>query len=221
MSSQIRLTWVGAVAVVAASFAAGAGAKEPTPPTWDGMARVERPGLDAVYLRDGASLAKYSRVMLDPVEVSFDKNWDPKKQSIVAQGNRVDTKSIREDLAKLAHDVTKRELEKKGGYPLVEAPGDDVLRVRAQIVDLFINAPDTMTPGTRTFVVSAGEMTLVAELYDSQTNALIGRVVDRQRGQENGPYDFQIANRVTNTAEADRILSMWARKLRGALDKAR
>jgi len=78
-----------------------------------------------------------------------------------------------------------------------------------------------MTPGSRTYVVNAGEMTLIAELYDSQTNALIGRVVDRQRGLEQGPFDLQIANRVTNTAEADRILSMWARRLRAALDKAR
>jgi hypothetical protein len=117
--------------------------------------------------------------------------------------------------------VTKRELERKNGYPLVDEPGDDVLRVRARIVDLFINAPDTMEPGTRTYVVSAGEMTLVADLYDSATNALIGHVIDRQRGMEQGPYDLQIANRVTNTAEADRILSMWARRLRGALDKAK
>jgi len=36
-------------------------------------------------------------------------------------------------------------------------------------------------------------MTLIAELYDSQTN----------------------------TAEADRIISSWARRLRTALDKAR
>ena len=64
-------------------------------------------------------------------------------------------------------------------------------------------------------------MTLVADLYDSETNTLIGHVIDRERGQEIGPYDLQIANRVTNTAEADRILSMWALRLRRALENAR
>jgi hypothetical protein len=219
-----RRGWAAVAAVLALIAAGLANAREPTPATWDGMKRVDRPGLDAVYLREGASLAKYKKVMLDPVEVSFDKNWDPNRTvtgSNISGGGKVDTQAIRTDLAKLARDVTKRELERKGGYPLVDAPGDDVLRVRAQIVDLYINAPDTMTPGTRSFVVSAGEMTLVAELYDSQTNTLIGRVVDRQRGLEQGPFDLQIANRVTNTAEADRILSMWARRLRSALDKAR
>ena len=216
--------WAAAAAVLTLIAAGIANAREPTPAEWDGMKRVDRPGLDAVYLREGASLAKYKKVMLDPVDVSFDKNWDPNRtatgSNIVGSG-RVDTQAIRTDLAKLARDVTQRELARKGGYPLVDTAGDDVLRVRAQIVDLYINAPDTMTPGTRTYVVSAGEMTLVAELYDSQTNALIGRVVDRQRGLEQGPFDLQIANRVTNTAEADRILSMWARRLRNALDNAR
>ena len=124
--------------------------------------------------------------MLDPVEVSFDKNWDP-RGSTRSRLDAADPQAIRQGLAKLARDVFKRELEKKGGYPLVEEPGEDVLRVRAQIVDLYINAPDTNGPGiTRTYVMNAGEMTLVAELYDSQTNALIGACIDRQRGLDRG-----------------------------------
>lgn len=218
-----------AAAIAAVAMALGVcgvvTAKEPTPDSWDGMPRVKRPGLDAVYVREGASLAKYKKVMLDPVEVSFDKNWDPNRRqtgsNIYGGEGRVDAEAIRVDLGKLARKVTERELSKKGGYPLVDTVGEDVLRVHARIVDLFINAPDTMTPGMRTYVVNAGEMTLVADLYDSQTNTLIGHVVDRERGQENGPFDLQIANRVTNTAEADRILSMWAHRLRKALDNAR
>jgi hypothetical protein len=221
----LAVTWATTVAFALAVSVVAVGtaqAREPAPATWEGMKKVDRPGLDTVYLREGASLAKYQKVMLDPVEVSFDKNWDPKKTGTLISGNNgVDPQRIREDLAKLAREVTKRELERKNGYPLVDQPGDDVLRVRAQIVDLYINAPDSMTPGSRTYVVSAGEMTLVAELYDSQTNTIIGRVVDRQRGLEQGPFDLQIANRVTNTAEADRILSMWARRLRNALEKAK
>ena len=74
---------------------------------------------------------------------------------------------------------------------------------------------------TRVYVVNAGEMTLMAELYDSVTNTLLARVMDRQRGLERGLNELQIANRVTNTAEADRILGAWAKRLRDALDKAR
>jgi hypothetical protein len=225
VQSGLKRALVIAAVVVTLGVSGVTAAKEPTPDSWDGMPRVKRPGLDAVYLRPGASLAKYKKVMLDPVEVSFDKNWDPNRRmtgtNIYGGEGKVDAEAIRVDLGKLARKATERELGKKGGYPLVDSVGEDTLRIHARIVDLFINAPDTMTPGVRNFVVNAGEMTLVADLYDSQTNTLIGHVIDRERGQENGPFDLQIANRVTNTAEADRILSMWAYRLRKALDNAR
>ena len=202
------------------SLPAHGAAREAAPETWEGLKLVKRPGLDTVYLREGVSLAKYKRVMLDPVEVSFDKDWNPR--SGPGLSDSADPQAIRKNLASLARDVFRRELEKKGGYPLVDEPAEDVLRVRAQIVDLYINAPETNSPGiTHVYVLNAGEMTLVAELYDSRTNAILARIVDRQRGTENGLNEFQIANRVTNTAEADRIISNWARRLKSALDKAR
>lgn len=217
------MRWVlafGVAGLLALAVPLGAVAAESAPESWEGLKKVKRPGLDTVYVREGVSLAKYQRVMLDPVEVSFDRSWNPRRGPGFT--DTADPLAIRKDLAKLARTVFRRELEKKGGYVLVEEPGPDVLRVRAQIVDLYINAPETNSPGiTRTYVVDAGEMTLVAELYDSQTNALIARAVDRQRGQETGLNELQIANRVTNTAEADRILTGWARRLRDALDKAR
>lgn len=221
---KVLFAAVGIVAAAAGALGISgtAAARETMPPTWEGMKRVDRPGLDAVYLREGASLAQYKKVMLDPVEVSFDRNWKPNPTgSVLGTTGKIDTQQIRTNLAELAREATKRELERKNGYPLVNEPGPDVLRVRAQIVDLFINAPDPKTPGVRSYVVSAGEMTLVADLYDSETNALIGHVIDRKRAIDNGPFDFQIANSVTNAAEADRILSTWARRLRNALENAR
>ena len=216
----LRAIAVALIALNVVALPAAAASSEAPPETWEGLKLVKRPGLDTVYLRDGASLAQYKRVMLDPVEVSFDKDWNPK--SHVPLGDTADPQAIRKNLGELARNVFRRELEKKGGYPLVDEPGEDVLRVRAQIVDLYINAPESDGPGiTHVYVLNAGEMTLMAELYDSRTNAILARVVDRERGLERGDNEFQIANRVTNTAEADRILSNWAVRLRKALDKAR
>ena len=216
----LRAIAVALIALNVVALPAAAASREAPPESWEGLKLVKRPGLDTVYLREGASLAQYKRVMLDPVEVSFDKDWNPR--SHVPLGDTADPQAIRKNLAELARKVFRRELEKKGGYPLVDEPGEDVLRVRAQIVDLYINAPESNGPGiTHVYVLNAGEMTLMAELYDSRTNAILARVVDRERGLERGDNEFQIANRVTNTAEADRILSNWAQRLRKALDKAR
>jgi hypothetical protein len=207
----------GMLVLATATLVASAAIKEPD--SYESLPRVERKGLDAVYLRQGATLGQYHRVMLDPVEVSFDKNWDPRGGR--AGFDAANPQAIREELAKIARDVFRDELEKRGGYPLVTEPGKDVLRVRPQIVDLYINAPETNSPGiTETYVIESGEMTLVADLLDSTTNTLIAHVKDRQKARD---YDgrLHIANRVTNAADARRVIGEWARQLRKALDKAK
>jgi len=215
---RLSARWAAAALLATVTLVTGT-AQSKEPDTYAGLQRVERKGLDAVYIRPGATLAHYRRVMLDPVEVSFDKNWDPKGGRIGF--DTADPQKIRQDLAEIARDVFRDELEKRGGYPLVTEPGPDVLRVRPQIVDLYINAPETDSPGiTRTFVIETGEMTLVADLLDSSTNTLIAHVKDRKRDQ-GFVGQFQIANRVTNTAEARRAIGEWARQLRNALDKAK
>jgi len=95
----------------------------------------------------------------------------------------------------------------KGGYTIVTEPGEDVLRVRSAVIDLYVNAPDTMSAGrSRSYTAEAGEATLVLELRDSVTNALLGRVLDRRetRGMPG------ISNSVTNLAEFRDLARQWA-----------
>ena len=58
------------------------------------------------------------------------------------------------------------------------------------------------------YVVFPGEMTLLAELRDSQSGAILVRAADREKGRDFG--NLQIASRVTNSAEAQRAFAMWA-----------
>jgi hypothetical protein len=85
-----------------------------------------------------------------------------------------------------------------------------VLRVKIKILNLYVNAPDTMAAGrSRTFTVSAGEMTMFMELYDSETGAVLARVVDRREGRNTG--QMQLSSSVVNTGEsADDRLDLGA-----------
>jgi hypothetical protein len=65
-----------------------------------------------------------------------------------------------------------------------------------------------------TIAASAGQMTLYAELYDSVSNQLIGKVMDPEADRG---FGGQIMNRVTNTAAEDRIVRRWADVLAGHL----
>ena len=71
--------------------------------------------------------------------------------------------------------------------------------------------PDTRSSGfERVIVQSAGEMTLYMELFDSVTGAIIARVMDAEASDMGFARQ---AKRVTNKAEADKILRGWAREL--------
>ena len=61
-------------------------------------------------------------------------------------------------------------------------------------------------------------MTIVAELYDSETGQILARVVDRREAR--GAGVLTLTNNATNAAEARSAASAWARILRSGLDKA-
>ena len=115
--------------------------------------------------------------------------------------------AIKQRLAKEFKDVFTKRLEKKG-HVVVDAAAPDVLLLRPALVNVEITAPQTHAAGrTRTFIRSAGSMTLVLELYDSSTNTLLARIIDPQTDVQ--PYPTE-ANRATNKWAADRILRRWA-----------
>jgi hypothetical protein len=179
-----------------------------TPPAeWDGLVRVQNRRLDHIWLLPDVSFAGYTKVRLDPVEVSFYRNWNPNR-SASQRLRQSDLENIRSSLATEFRRVLSDTLT-RGGYKLVDEDGEDVLRVQAAIVNLVITAPGAgAQPGSRSFVANSGQMTLVAELRDSVTDQLLGRAVDTARGRNTG--QFQWATPVSNMADARRAMSQWA-----------
>ena len=210
-----------ALAVTAAGVPPGlrvAAAAEP-PREWDGLELRDSKSVDRLYLRPGASLTGYKKVRLAPLQVEFDKNWDPNRSRVGT--NRLtatDFEKIKKTLAEAFAQVSTEELT-KGGYEVVKTPGDDVLDVAPLIMNLYIVAPDKQTAGrSRTYTSEAGQMTLVAEMRDSDTGTILARVVDNQRMGSSTAW--RITNSVTNLGDARRIIIGWASALRHALDVA-
>lgn len=182
--------------------------------TPDGLVKVQNSRVDSVYAAPGLSLAKYRRVMLDNVDVAFRHDWQTRHPQIAAD----EVSAIRYGATSLFRVEFSNALE-KGGYPVVDKPGPDVLRVNASIVDLDFVAPNAGASPSQSFVVSSAEMSLVAELRDSQSGAMLARVADQKRGRSYG--NLQVADQKTNTAEARAAFAAWAGMLRDALDAAR
>ena len=126
---------------------------------------------------------------------------------------------IQEEVATVFREVFTQELL-DGGYKLAEEAGEDVLLVKPAIVDLDVTAPDIQSSTrTRSFSESAGEMTLNLELFDSVTEDKIARATDRQKDWRRGYNQWRTS--VSNRADARRMMTVWAKALRSALDEAR
>ncbi len=187
--------------------------------SYDGLQKINIKGIDMAYALPGATLSGYTKVMVQPIAVRFHKSWKPTVVGSTRSLSSSEQQKIRDDVAEVVYDAFVEEL-KKGGYSVVAEPGPDVLRVQAAIINLYITAPDVMTPGrTRVYTMSAGEMTLLAELVDSETGEIFARVLDRYQARTTG--SFQLSSSVYNAAEARSAASSWAKILRGELDKAK
>ena len=190
--------------------------------TVDGLHRVPDSKLAIVYAEPGADLGPYNRVNLMQAYVAFKKNWERDQRRSSAQPLRISSKDIekiKDTLSAEFHEVFKNALV-DAGYELTEEAADDVMIVRPAVINLDVNAPDTMSAGrSTTFTSSAGEMTLYIELYDSVTGDIIAKALDRRLDRNSGFYTW--TNSVTNRAAADRILKGWAKVLVEALNEAR
>jgi hypothetical protein len=190
--------------------------------TSDGLHRVPDSKLAVVYAEPGADLGPYNRVSLLQAHVALKKNWARDQRSSSVQPLRINSteiEKIKERLSTEFHEVFKSALI-DAGYELTDEVADDVMIVRPAIINLDVNAPDTMSAGrSTTYTSSAGEMTLYIELYDSRSGDIIAKALDRRMDRNSGIYTW--SNSVTNRAAAQRILKGWAGVLVDALDEAR
>lgn len=185
----------------------------------EGMKLIESSRSTTVYADENADLGTYTKVWLEPATVAFKKDWKrSQNRSNPGKVQDSDMQKIREDVARLFHEVFAEELG-NGGYELVDGPGEDVLRIVPNIVDLDVVAPDIPSANrSDTFSETAGEMTLEAELFDSVTGDKIAKTRDRKQDYRRGYMEWR--TRVNNTATAKRLMRQWAVALRESLDEA-
>jgi mannose/fructose/N-acetylgalactosamine-specific phosphotransferase system component IIB len=202
------IRWSRTVALLAlfglASFASGQSPDSP-----DGLVKVTPRRMEMAWLRPGADFRPYTKVMVDPTQVAFQPNWMKDYNLNAGLGNWVTQEQANKIMAgaQTNFDDIFRDAFKKAGYEVVTAPGADVLRVNSAILDLVVNAPLGQSTGLTTWIISAGQATLIVEVRDSTTNALLGRVADRQETQQLGR---QIATTATNVFEFRQLFTLWA-----------
>jgi hypothetical protein len=188
--------------------------------TIEGLQLIKDSNLALVYAQPGVDFGRYSRIYLAEPHVAFKKNWQHTRKRYDPNTVTADDMArMKKELSSLFMKVFSETLE-QGGYELVTERAEDVLLVKPSIINLDVVAADVPTVNNvRTYSESAGEMTLYMELYDSATDDLLAKALDRKEDRNTGYFRWQ--TRITNRAAATRILQVWADVLKEGLDEAR
>lgn len=199
-------------AALVMSIGSNANAAGDRPPTWDGLVEVKPEKLQVAYLAPGADFRPYSKIMIDRTEVAFRKDWVKDINDTRGAARRVTDADVAEVVAAARSKVDDifQESFTKAGYTAATAPAADTLRVSIGVLNLYVNAIDPInTGGSPVVTAEAGEATLVIELRDSLTGALLGRVLDRRVAEHMGDNP-QVSTKISNKQDFRELCRLWA-----------
>ena len=174
--------------------------------------------IPATYVKEGVNLSVYNKVMLKPLSLDnievLKPTWEEGNDDIWAFNPE-----NRSDIQKWFLDAMQQEIGGNGGYPLVNASGDDVLRVEVEVLSIT----PYVKPGTQSsdsdHVIStlgSGDIVISAEFRDSKTRELLVLIEgERTIGEEY--RELSAENHIKNLKG---MFTKWGKKVREALDKA-
>lgn len=168
MSTQLqRRKEIGCTIVLTLAWLAAAAMDRAHAQAWVPVHHAE---LDAVFVAQDAVLGSYRRVLMDPLSV-----WFGESDTASAEIDR------HLDAFRAVYAVAFKDKLAARGLELVDQPGPGVLRVHVEIVDLMVNgytAEQLVWADRFRFPTARERLTLVAELSDSSTGAVLMRAAD-------------------------------------------
>jgi hypothetical protein len=215
-----------AIMLVSLGLIAGCATSNPTVDTspeaevtYDGLYPVKGGSADAAWARPGADISKYSKIMLQGVGIEYRPGGESGRlyHSRSSNDHFELTEKQKTKFEEIVREAFLKELGESEHFTIVNEVGPDVLLIRGGLLDVISYVPPEPIGRTEVFLSSVGEATLVLEIRDSVSEAIIARAVDR-RAAENAARGFSRSNPVMNKSEVRRMAAAWARLLRERLD---
>ena len=187
---------------------------------WEGMRKADWKAFDEAFVAPGVDFRPYTKVMIDPVEATFRRNWQRDYNRVnVSLERRISDEQAQEILVQAQDGLEDAFVQaaRNAGYQIATAPGPDVLRLKVYLTDLDVHAPDLRTSSRdRTYAEEAGSGRLVLEIRDSASDALLAGGIDKR---DVGDMSFLMRrSSVTNRADFSRAFRRWAEFSVDALD---
>ena len=190
--------------------------------TADGLHRVLWEPFEITFVRPGAKLSEYDAVIVDRVRIGYKRT--PKgtlsSEAAISPNYKLSPEEIA-GMADLFKSTLVKTLTTQNHFKVATEAGPKVLRIGAHILDLTITAPpqNQQAGDETTYVSSSGNMTLVLNVEDSETNTPLVRVGDRRDIALYFQNSFYAADNTTNSIALKSLFQGWATRLNDELDQ--
>lgn len=205
--------------VFLAAMLIGACGPQPTQPrptgevNVEGLQEVSARNFEAAFLRPGVTFSNYSKLMVNELELAF--RTPDRSQNQFALGEDQKTR-FRAAMAV----AFGKELGQLQNLEIVTEPGPDVLDLNVRVQDIVASSPGRRvgSMGRASFALeSVGEMTLVIELRDSESEEVLARVFDRRAVE--GAAMLSGESVISTWEGVERLVARWASRAREGLDR--
>lgn len=191
--------------------------------TPDGLQRVKHWNFNDAFVKPGADLAHYDRVVIEDVTIAYKR---PKHSvHMTDEGIESGTYKLSEAATGTIKDTFRRafvqEFGKSEVFTVTESPAPSAIRVSGHIVNLVVYvAPfSTQTNASTVFVSNRSEMTLVVNVRDSETGAPLVRIGERSGSLFDGANAALAVNPVTTNVGSWSVFQRVAMRFRQHLDE--
>lgn len=177
----------------------------------EGLQQVRSQNFEAAFVRPGVRFGDYRKLMVDELELAF--RTPDREQNQFALGEDQKTR-FRTAMATAFGE----ELGKLEAAEIVTEPGADVLALHVRVQDIVARAPGRRVGGGRAgfALETVGEMTLVLELRDSESEEVLVRAFDRRAFE--GAAMVSGDSVVSTWQGVERIVARWASRTREGLE---
>lgn len=188
--------------------------------TFDGLYEINNSSAARAWATPGLDLSGYTKIKLQSAGIEFRPGGESgRSMSSRSRGGPYEiTDEQKERVRQVAGEVVLEELGKSEKFTLVNESGPDVLVIRVALLDVVSMVPPDAIGRSEVFLNSVGEATLVLEIRDSITDAILVRAIDR-RAAEDRTGAMIWSNSVTNATEVKRLIRRWMSTLRERLDE--
>jgi len=222
-SKVLAIVALAAIAAVGCSSTPTFQTGEDADVTHDGLTRMDRTVMDAVWARTDLDLRGITKIMLLGAGVEYrpvDGPYSGRRGvgSARRSSNTSEFQLHPETQALFEEEITGAFLEELAAsevFEIVEEPGPDVLLVHGGLLDVVSRVPPENVGRSRVFLDSVGEATLVLEVRDSVSLTVLVRAVDRRAMA--GMTTFE-SSEPRNRAEVRRLGRRWGQMLREGLE---